>query len=224
MPANLKHHIRLAKIQEYKVGCNEFAISHLFYADDVHLFTNGSSGSLHNLMTVLTATERSFGQQMNLNKSAFYVGARDQHRVPTIAGILGVFQRQLPFIYLGLPIFVGRIKTIYYDHLMDKIRHMLQGWKERLLSFPGKLILIKSVLTSIPIYSLASAVVTKAISNHIEQLMAKFLWSVKGKKCFHWVRWAMVCLPIEEGGLGVRRFEKNSKMSPCEVDVVGYEY
>lgn len=48
-------------------------------------------------MTVLTATERSFGQQMNLNKSAFYVGARDQHRVPTIAGILGVFHSQLPF-------------------------------------------------------------------------------------------------------------------------------
>lgn len=67
--------------------------------------------------------------------------------------------------------------------------------------------LLKSVLTSIPIYTLASAVVPKGIVRRIEHIMAQFLWSVNGENQFHWVSWTMVCLAIDEGGLGVRRFE-----------------
>lgn len=88
-----------------KVGRNELCISHLLYADDVLLFTNGTSRSLHNLMNLLTAYEKSSKEQMN-----FYVGTRAQHRVSTIAAIIGVTHRHFPFMYLGVPVYDGRLR------------------------------------------------------------------------------------------------------------------
>lgn len=37
--------------------------------------------------------------------------------------------------------------------------------------------------------------------------MAQFLWSVKGEKRLHWVSWSTICLPEDEGGLGIRLLE-----------------
>lgn len=87
---------------------------HLFYADDVLLFTNGSSRTLHNLMSLLKAYEQSSGQRMNLSKSPFYIGARAKHQVTTIATFTGFNHHQFPFMYLGLPVYDGRMKVIYY--------------------------------------------------------------------------------------------------------------
>lgn len=44
------------------------SISHLFYADDLLLFTNASHRSLCALMKLLQAYERSSSQQINLSK------------------------------------------------------------------------------------------------------------------------------------------------------------
>lgn len=59
---------------------------------------------------------------------------------------------------------------------MDKVRAKLEGWKAKLLSFAGKLTLIKAVLTSVPIYTLASSYVPiTTIIKRLEQLMNNFL-------------------------------------------------
>lgn len=106
LTSNLKSQISSARIQEYNVGRNELSISHLLYAD-VLLFTKGTSRSLDNLMNLLTAYEKSSREQMNLSKSVFYVGARAQHRVSTIAAITGVTHRHFPFMYLGVPVLMA---------------------------------------------------------------------------------------------------------------------
>lgn len=63
----------------------------------------------------------------------------------------------------------------------------IEGWKAKLLSFMGNVTLLKSVLTSILIYSLASDVVPLLVIDRIEQLLANFLWNVKGESRLHWV-------------------------------------
>lgn len=40
----------------------------------------------------------------------------------------------------------GRSKLIYFEHLVDKVRRKLDGWKAKIMSFAGKLNRIKSVL------------------------------------------------------------------------------
>lgn len=138
----------------YKIGRDELSISNILYADDVMVLTNGTSRSLKAFIRLTKKYERSFGKLINIEKSSFYVGNRSRHRVPFIARIMGMGHKEFPLWYLGVPISAGRNKLLYFEHLVDKVIAKLDGWKAQLLSFARKLPLIKTVLSSIPIYTL----------------------------------------------------------------------
>ncbi|GAU28790.1 hypothetical protein TSUD_357760 [Trifolium subterraneum] len=71
------------------------------------------------------------------------------------AVVLGCRHGQLPFLYLGLPIGGDPSKLCFWHPLVDRIRKRLSGWKCKNLSFGGRLILLKYVLSSIPVYFLS---------------------------------------------------------------------
>lgn len=68
--------------------------------------------------------------------------------------------------------------------------------------------MIKSVLQSYPIYTLASTVVPKLILRKVEGLMAQFLWNVKGETRTYWINWRNLCYPELEGVLGFRSVDQ----------------
>ncbi|XP_073153656.1 uncharacterized protein [Henckelia pumila] len=46
------------------------------------------------------------------------------------------------------------------------------------------------------------------VLQRFEMLCAKFIWGAKeGNKKIHWVAWKKICLPVSEGGLGIRRLK-----------------
>lgn len=69
----------------------------------------------------------------------------------------------------------GRPKIVYFEHMMDKVRKPIGGWKARVLSFGGRLSLIKSVSLSFSIYTLASSMVPQTVIRRINSLMVQFL-------------------------------------------------
>lgn len=187
------------------MGRDELQISHLLYADDVLVFTNGTYRSLHNLMRLLYIYEKSSGQFTNIGKRSFYLGRRATHRATQIENITCISKSEFPIRYLGVPIFAGRSKLVYFENLIDKVRRRLEWWKAKILTFAGKVTLIKFVLASVPIYTLGSSYVSATIIKRIEQIMNNFLWDSRGERRVHWVNWDSVCCPKEEGGLGLRR-------------------
>jgi hypothetical protein len=54
---------------------------------------------------------------------------------------------------LGLPLHIGHTRRVDEQVLVDKIRAWLPNQKGRLLNRAGRLVLVNSVLTSIPVYS-----------------------------------------------------------------------
>lgn len=64
----------------------------------------------------------------------------------------GFTEGQFPFNYLGVPIVDGRLKIIHFDPLLEMVSKKLAGWKNRLLSQGGRLILLRHVLSSMPIH------------------------------------------------------------------------
>ncbi len=89
--------------------------------------------------------------------------------------------------------------------VINKFRNRIEGWQAKLLSQGGKLTLVNSILTSLPLYFLSVFRAPKWVINHIEVLRRAFFWkegsAVLGGQCL--VRWQLVCRSRKEGGLGV---------------------
>ncbi|GAU19071.1 hypothetical protein TSUD_99330 [Trifolium subterraneum] len=84
---------------------------------------------------------------------------------------------KVPFMYLALSIGGERLCTSLWELVVTRIRSRLYGWKSRLLYFGGRLVLLKSVLTSLPVYALS---VFKALSEELGGLGVRKLREVEG--------------------------------------------
>ncbi|GAU43220.1 hypothetical protein TSUD_241100 [Trifolium subterraneum] len=62
---------------------------------------------------------------------------------------------KIPFLYLGLPIGGDPRRLGFWEPVLARLQNRLSGWKSRFLSFGGRLVLLKSVLTSLPVYALS---------------------------------------------------------------------
>lgn len=102
---------------------------------------------------------------------------------------------------------------MYFEEFIRKITRRILAWQSRLLSFGGKLILVRHALHSMPIYLLSTMNPTTTIIKKIHQIMAIFFCENNGEQRRYWASWDTLCFPIEEGGLGLRSlFDMNKAM------------
>lgn len=81
----------------------------------------------------------------------------------------------------------------------------LQGWQGRILSTGAKLTLIKVFLIALPIYYFSLSAPTTATIKDMHRILANFFWNDNnGQHKCHWIKRTRICLPYEEGGLGIR--------------------
>lgn len=78
--------------------------------------------------------------------------------------------------YLGNNIFLNTKRKEDYDAIKRKNFNRLEGWKTKLLSQIGRNVLVKHVVTSIPIYSMAAGKITIGWCDEVEKLAPNFLW------------------------------------------------
>ncbi|KAL2247822.1 UNVERIFIED_CONTAM: hypothetical protein Sindi_2634500 [Sesamum indicum] len=92
------------------------------------------------------------------------------HRIKRITGFS---RKALPITYLGAPLYKENKKKILYENLIDKVRNKIAGWEHCHLSYGGRLQLIKTVLSSMPIYLLQVLNPPVGTIQKLEQLFAK---------------------------------------------------
>ena len=203
----------------YKVPRYCPTISHLAFADDIIIFANGSASSLKKIMRVLELYQRASGQLVNTSKSGFLLHPSiSVVRQGVIERVTKFSRRGFPIRYLGLPLYTGRCKGSYFADLSQRMVDKVLSWKTRLLSSGGKIILIKHVLSSIPIHLLAAGVMPKSIFHTIERVCANFLWGMTEESMrFHWVRWRDLCLPPEKGGVGFLSIDDTYRDISCKL-------
>ena len=82
----------------------------------------------------------------------------------------------------------------------------MPGWKHLYLSKGGRLTLLKSILSSLPIYYLSLFTIPVAMADKLERIQRNFLWGSL-EECFKHslMAWEKACSPLEIGGLGVRK-------------------
>jgi hypothetical protein len=96
--------------------------SHILYADDIMLFCKGTSANIDVLSSFFHRYSQVSGQHINPQKSTIFAGSISQARLTSIANSLGFCIGSLPFIYLGVPIFKGKPKSLYFQPLVDKVK------------------------------------------------------------------------------------------------------
>ncbi|KAG5577323.1 hypothetical protein H5410_057457 [Solanum commersonii] len=93
------------------------------------------------------------GQKVNKEKSAFYLHqsawAAEKELVEEC---MGMSEGHFPLKYLGCPITHSRKRKEHYADHIKKVKAKLQSWKGNKLSYGGKVVLITSVLQSVPIH------------------------------------------------------------------------
>ncbi|KAL0409377.1 UNVERIFIED_CONTAM: putative mitochondrial protein [Sesamum radiatum] len=81
----------------------------------------------------------------------------------------------------------------------------VESWRCKNLSQAGKVVLLKTVVQSIPVYAMSYFQVPFSTCHELEGLMADFLWHNKGGRRIHWLAWNKLCAKKVEGGLGFRK-------------------
>ena len=108
------------------------------YADSAVRLTNPVKTDINCIMEIMKAFGDATGLRINMAKSS----------VATIrcAGIdmeevLCDFTRRrvsFPIEYLGLPLTLGRMRTVHLQYIQDRAKGKLEGWQGRLVSVEGQ--------------------------------------------------------------------------------------
>ena len=181
-------------------------MSHLSFADDIVVFTDGTPGSLQGTLQVFDKFAVMSGLRINISKSTVFVAGRGKQALEDAAAAVGLSISNLPIKYLGLPLSTKIITRSDYEPLITKIRSRFLSWTSKALSYARCLQLIKSVIASITNFWCAAFCLPQNGIEEIESMCSAFLWSgspnitSKAKIC-----WEEVCSPYDEGGLGIRR-------------------
>ncbi|XP_058783572.1 uncharacterized protein LOC131658278 [Vicia villosa] len=145
-----------------------------------------------------------YGQLCNFSKSLIYAGGLSQTRYAALANLIGFTMASPPFIYLGVPIFIGKPKAIYFLPIADSIRVKLASWKAEILTIAGRAQLVKSVILSMVVHSIGIYNWPGSIIKRIEAWLRNFIWSgCINKKKVVTISWKTCCRKTNEGGLGI---------------------
>ena len=153
----------------------DIVISHLLYADDTILLCEANSKQLMYLRWTLMWFEAFSGLNINLNISVIIPLGRVDN-VEVLAAELGCGVGSLPSTYLGLPLGAPHRAMGVWDSIEERFRRRLATWKRQYISKGGRITLIRSTLSSLPIYFLSLFRMPKIVCSRLEKIQRDFLW------------------------------------------------
>ncbi|GJU43577.1 hypothetical protein Tco_1200843 [Tanacetum coccineum] len=149
----LKRRVRNSDSFRYHKHCKDLKIINVCFADDLFIFSRGDVDSTHVIMESLKEFKR-------------------------VSGIMPFLEGELPVKYLGVPLISSRLLNKDCKVLVEKAKNHMGDWKNKSLSFAGRL------------------------------QLCKFLWcNGEYKRGRAKVAWDDFCLPKHEGGLGILSLE-----------------
>ena len=109
------------------------------------------------------------------------------------------------FKYLGFYIKPLGYRTDDWNWMIQKYEKKICLWTHKLLSMGGCLVLVQSVLSSIPVYWLGLAPIPASILHKLRSITFAFLWgSIKNNQRFHLVSCQNLSWPKEYEGWGIK--------------------
>lgn len=174
------------------------------YADDTLIVLPADPGQLQIFKDILVNFAAFTGLKVNFHKSSMIPINLDTDEASALAQIMECQMAAMPFTYLGLPMGSTRPTIKDMSPLVDRIERRLSSVVS-FLSYGDSLVLINSVLSSLPTYFMCTLVLPKGIIEIIDRARRRCLWRKdKNKERVNSLAsWEMVCRPKDKGGLGI---------------------
>nr|GEU47494.1 hypothetical protein [Tanacetum cinerariifolium] len=201
----VKQKVEESTVFKYHFGCKMMKLAHICFVDDLLMFYHGDMDSIMVLKKAIEEFGGMSGLLPNYNKSTIIFGCMKENDKQYILRNVPFKVEKLPVKYLGVPLTSKRLSVSNCKSLLDKIKNRVMNWKNKCLSYAGRLQLIASVLESIHVYWSSVFLLPQTVINEINKILKGFMWSQdefeKGKAK---VAWKNICRPKSQGGLGLK--------------------
>ena len=181
--------------------------SHLFFADDLVLFTRANLENCLSIKDVLNEFCTRSGQTISAAKSRVCFSPNvDPDQREAFSNILGFTLTSNLGKYLGFPLKHPGNRRHDFSFVLDRVKKKLAGCKANLLSMAGRMVLIQSSSATILAYVMQSNLLPSKILHGIDRVNRNFIWgSMDQVRRRHWVKWDKVTKPKNFGGLGLQQ-------------------
>ena len=155
---------------------DNIGISHLFFADDLILFTKVDEDSCEAISKVLDEFCEESSQKVSVEKSRIYFSPNVQAELKReVCSRLDIQATANIGNYLGFPIKHKGVPRNRLNFIVERVMNKLAGWKARFLSFVGRSVLVKSVMSSIPNYVMQAAALPAHLCKKLDKINRDFL-------------------------------------------------
>ena len=107
--------------------------------------------------------------KVNVGKSEIVL-VGEVNNLDALANILQCRVGSLPMKYLGMPLGTSFNTASIWNPILEKMEKKLSGWKCLYLSKGGRLMLLKSTLSSLPTYYLSLSTIPKSVAARLESI------------------------------------------------------
>lgn len=140
-------HLELTK------SCQKFGISHLLFADDMLVILKAKLGNITSFIQAMDNFASWSGLHVNKDKFNIFFSGLNTAMEDTLLAASGFSRGFLPVKYLGLPLISAKLGMYHCLPLGDMMVSKLQSWKAYLLSWADRVILVRSVVQTMYIYT-----------------------------------------------------------------------
>ncbi|XP_022032645.1 uncharacterized protein LOC110933746 [Helianthus annuus] len=185
------------------------SISHLFFADDAIILGEWDRDIVLNMVRILKCFHACSGLFINFGKSNIFGLGVNLNDIDEMARLIGCRAEVFPFKYLGLMVGANMNRIASWRPVYDIFEKRLSLWKASVLNIGGRVMLIRSVLESLPSYFFSLYRAPAKVVEDLEGITRKFLWGGSSSvKKLHWVPWDRVASPKKMGGIGIRNLKE----------------
>ncbi|GJV59832.1 reverse transcriptase domain, reverse transcriptase zinc-binding domain protein [Tanacetum coccineum] len=157
-----------------KIGRSAIPVSHLQYEDDKLVFGEWKYSNARNLMRIIECVKQASGLKINSNKTKVYGIEVPNGEIKAFANHMGISPGKMPFTYLGIPIGVNMKRVNSWIIVVEKFKKRWGNWKTKMISFGGRLTLVKSVLGSLDLYFFSLFRAPMSVLKNLESMRSNF--------------------------------------------------
>jgi len=160
------------------------------------------------MKTILCAFEQLSGLKINFHKSEIFCFGEAKSCESQYIELFGCNPGSFPLRYLGIPIHYRKLSNSDWLKILEQFEKRLSSWKGKNLSTGGRLMLINSVLSSLPMYMMSFFEIPKGVRKKLDYFHSRFFWqSDEHKRKYRLAKWDILCQPKYQGGLEIHNLE-----------------